>query len=299
MAYTTIETIKKILQTLPTVFPNIYNEEIILNLFDKSYLQYNNIDTGSENVKIIRAVEPTEQTGIVLNDFNFSDLSADLIVPKTVVVAENNTIQTVYIENKDYIIDYQTGKIARATGTSISNGQSVFVAYLPFTKLTDGSDYNINLTEGSINRRAGTSIPDRATLYVDYSHAQVDVSDDLINECIDETTAIFDKLIKDSVIGSTEKAIESAATNYTMYIICLSQSQKTLRAFRADSNDIGKEWMNLSKSYLETAETFLSSYLNFGNFNAATHKINENSTFADRPTRFSFRSGRSQGSETE
>lgn len=264
---------------MPTTFPNIFNEEVLFEAYDKTHLQYNTIDTGTEIVKAIRQIIPDDETAI-LNAQTYANLSANLIVPKTVVVANSATLTTLYVENEDYIIDYSNGKIRRTSSTDISDGQTIYIWYLPYVKLTLNSDYNFDYTEGSINRRAGSSIQDGATIYIDYSHSQVDVSDNLIDEVILQTDAMFDKIIKTEFINSTEKAIESAATNYCMYLISLSQAQKTLRLSRTVSDDLGKVWIELSKSYFATANTFLSSYLAFGSLSSGDKKLNANSTFA-------------------
>ena len=284
MAYTDSATVKKILQVLPTTFPNVFNEEVVLNLFDKTFLQYNNVDTGTEVVKINRTNDPDKDT-VTLNDTTPANLTPSLIVPKTVVVANDDTLTVVYVENKDYIIDYSVGTIERASvGGSISNGASVTVWALPFTQLSEGSDYNIDITEGSIVRRAGTSIPDKATVYVDYSHSQVDVSDDLIDEVILQTEARFDDILKEEFVGtSTEQGIRSAATNYCMYLIALSQAQKALRQSRTTSDDLAKIWISLSDSYFNSSNVFISKFLKFGNLNPGEANINCNSTFSDRP----------------
>ena len=294
MAFTNSATVKKIIQTLPTTFPNIFDEELKLDSFTKSFLQYTAIDAASEVVKIVRQITPTNQNLITLNDETPANLSGTFIVPKTVVVASDQTLATLYIENDDYLINYSTGTVARCLGTTIPNGSTISIWYIPYTQLTEGSDYNIDNAEGSIVRRAGTSIPDGARVYIDYSHTQQDVSDNLIDETILQSDEFFLKIIKDEHLASMEQTIKSASTNYTMYLICLSMSQKALRLGRTISDDLADKWIKLSEHYLSSAETFLSWYRKFSRYNEGDKKINENATFADRPPRFSFKPGRSK-----
>jgi hypothetical protein len=287
-SYTDIDTVKKLLQSMPTIFNNIQDEKITFNDFDKSYLQYTNIDVDSEIVKIIRTVTLTNDNP-TLTDNTEINLSGTFIVPNTVVVADSLTLTTIYVENKDYIINYTTGKISRTTvGSSITNPQTVYVWYIPYVQLTDGSDYNTDDDEGSLNRRAGTSIPDKATVYVDYSHSQGNVPDDLIAELILETDSIINNVIKATEVDSTDKALNSAATNFVMYLICLSQSQKILKLSRTISDDVGEAWIKLADSYLSAANKFLAFYKFSPTFNPGKTVINEDSTFGSRKnTRFS------------
>jgi len=288
VAYTDIDTIKKILQAMPKIFANIKNEEIVFTAFDKQDLQYSNIDDTTEIVKIIRVATPS-QDQVTLNDTTEADLTGTFIVPNTVVVASDLTLTTHYIENKDYIIDYDSGKISRASvGGSIPNGASVYVWYLPFVQLTSSSDYNIDNDEGTLTRRAGTSIPNGATTYVDYSHSQGNVPDDMIQESIDETENFFSTIIKSEYLTSTDETLKSASTNHCMYLICLSMAQRDLKIGKKTGSNLANEWMKLSDDYFTTYERFIGKFVEFSAFNAGDKRINKNSTFANLPNKTSL-----------
>ncbi len=293
MAYTDIETIKKILQAMPKIFNNIENQELVLEVYEKSDLQYTDIDVDSEVVKIIRTVTPISENP-TLNDASTAKLASDKIVPNTVVVANLQTLDTIYVENKDYIIDYTDGKISRATvGSSIPNNTAVYIWYIPFVQLTAASDYNIDIANGTVNRRAGTSIPDGARVYVDYSHSQGNVPDDTITECISQTESYMDTILKTEYIGSAENNIKSASTNHTLYLICLSMAQRALKIEKNTADEVAKYWIPLSEDYLKAFDKFIGPYILVSNFNAGDKAKNKKTTFTT-DERSSFSAGKAK-----
>lgn len=266
MALTNIDTIKKIIQNTSVYKPTIYNEKIQLTLFEAGQIPNTNIVTDTENIKIIRQNEPTldSKSPITLNNQDPVSLSNSLIVENTVVVASSLLLSVVYTENKDYIIDYYTGKIERTSlGSSITSRSQVYVWFIPFIKLSSGSDYNIDYSAGTIKRRAGTSIPNKASIYVDYTHAQNVPMDDAIYECIYEMEAFLENKLKAGFdFDSDNRALKSAATNFSIYLLCLAQAFKELTiASKTSSDDIAKQWFSLADKYLKVAKDLFGPFL--------------------------------------
>jgi len=266
MALTNIDTIKSLIQSFLITIPNILNERIQFELFEASQLEHTNIDNLSETVKIIRDALPLldVKSPITLTDQDPVSLTSQKIVWDTVIVSNTLSLTTIYVENDDYIIDYTNGTITRTTtGTTIPNGGTIYIWYLPFTILTSGSDYNINYDFGTLTRRAGSSIPNNATIYVDYSHSQATVTDTSLLEIIDEMEHFVKPRLKSGfTLDSDDAGLKSAATNFCLYLFCLSQSLKELHvAGKDDSDKLASQWMKLSDKYLDTANVLFSKYL--------------------------------------
>lgn len=266
MALTDIETIRKVIQAEKITIPDEINESLKLKLLEGAQLEFSNITENSETVKIIRVNTPQADSHnpITLNNQNPVDLDAQKIVPNSGVVAIDLTLTTVYIENRDYIIDYENGTVARTSiGSTIANGGQVFVWYLPFVVLTNGDDYGIDYQSGRINRRTGTTIPNEAVVYVDYNHTETSPGESLIKELIEEMEAFIEPRLKSGItLNSADKGLKAASTNYVLYSYCLAACIKELTIARRDqSDDIAKQWSALSEKYLANAKIMFGKYL--------------------------------------
>jgi len=266
MSLTNLSTILKILISGEIIIPDIFNEQVKLLVYDQTQMQNKNISSGSERVKIIRQSAPSANAGnpvTLINQVPVS-LSHQLIVPNTVVVASSLFLSTVYVENADFIIDYFNGTIERtSTGSTITSGGQVYVWYLPFTQLNQSDDYSLDYVSGKIKRKSGSSIPDKATVFVDYAISTVDsFSDTQIEELIKEMEAYIAPHLKPSYsITSTDEGLKAAATNYVLYLCCLSGSLNTLNYPNDISNKVSDSWLKLSEKYFSLASELFRTYL--------------------------------------
>jgi hypothetical protein len=285
---TDVETIKKIIQTDVVILPNVFNERIVLNLYEDSQLGHANVDEDTEVVKRIEVVAPQAEAGnpITLNANVPVNLDNQKIAWDSVVVAADAFAAVVYVENVDYIIDYTNGTVRRANvGSTIPDGGAVWVWTIPFAVMAEGSDYNINYDEGTITRRAGTDIPDGATVWVDYAHSQATVTDLAIRQAIAQSESfIASRLRGGFTMESDDEGLKSACTFFTMYNLCLSQMFKELNARgKENSDDLAKQWEKLAVKYQEIAAIYFSKYLNIPTLQAGG--IIKNRWVDNRPSR--------------
>jgi len=267
MALTDRKTINKMIQVVEVFIPSVEDEKIKLPLFDKAQLVHRSIVPGSEIIKIKKQFDVSADSSnpLTLNDQDPFNLNATKIVRDSVYVTDAVVAPvTLFIENADYIIDYNIGTIERTTiKSSIVNGSQVYVFYVPYEVLNVGNDYNIDYNTGEINRRAGSTIPNKATVYADYTHAQNTPSDAAIDECIIEMEyEIQPKLKSGYSLESPDRGLKAAATNYVLSLICLSQAFRELTmAEHKDASKLSIQWGNLSDKYRERAATLFSPFL--------------------------------------
>jgi len=268
LSLTDVFTVRKLLQIAAVSLPDVYNERVTLLAFEGAQLSNVNILPYSEVVKVIRTAVPFADPAnpITLNDTDPFSLAHQRIVWDSVVVADAPVLTTVYVENLDYIIDYNTGKINRtAAGSAIPSGGQVFVWYTPFTVLNRGNDYAINYSAGKISR-VNVLVPSGVTLYVDYTTPGFTLDDELIGELIFQMEAfIAPRLRSPYSLESTDPELKSAATNYVLYSFCLSASIRELSAVASsDSDNISSSWMKLADKYLALAKVLFSRFLSVG-----------------------------------
>jgi len=271
MAWTTLAEVKRHIQAgtnTPTV---ISNEEMILEATTQSLLLHGKVDAESEAVKICRQIIPTSEGPLVLTSTVPQSLANPYIIPGTVVVAADALLATVYIENKDYVVNYTNGTVERCTtGSSIPSPGTIYIWYLKFSLLSRSTDYEIDNTAGAINRRVGGTIPDHATVFVDYSHSEGSVTDELIEQAIIEAEEYMALKLKGSVSTTQpDQTLKSAATYYALRAIACDQAYKTLQAERSSASDnIADIWMKLAEKYERMAIEFFSKYVNISQLNA-------------------------------
>ncbi len=253
--FTTNTIIKKHLQLFDNEVPNIFNERILLSATNKTQLANVNIDVGSETVKALLQVTPTQEAAVILTGTTFVSLANALIAIDTVLVAKDSNLSVVYAENLDYVVDYTAGKIARTTGSTISNPQTVFIAYNNFTSFVKDTDYNIDFDAGQINRTSGSAIKDESYAFIDYANTGSTITDDIINQAILEAEAFMVERLKATfTTSSSDQGLKTSATYFSLAIIALSQAVKEgNRLAREDSAQISQQWRLLHDRYFNFA----------------------------------------------
>lgn len=261
--WTSQTTIKKHIQNVTPPLPNVLNERIVLSGNNNSQLAHTNIDTGTEKVKICELSTPHADTGnpITLNGTTQVVLQKPLLLWDSVVIAADAGLSTIYVEGTDYIIDYTNGKIRRTSGGSIADGGTVHAWYLYFRKFISITDYTLTEASGLIKRSALGNIEDGATVFVDYSHSQTTVTDDIIDQAILEAEAwMVERLSSEYSASSSDQGLKSAATYFSLVIICLSQSFKETIAGRDDSDNLAKRWTELAEKYDHTGVLYFQKF---------------------------------------
>lgn len=262
--WTSSAIVKKHLQILTRLTADIFNERHILSGAAVEQLLQSNVDTGTENIKIMQLTAPHPDSGnpITLNGVTQVNLEKNHIAWDSVVVASDATLTTLYAENKDFIIAYESGKINRVTGSAIGDGSSVYVWYLYFNRFIKNTDYEIDYSAGEINRLLpGTSIPDGATVMCDYSHSQITVTDDIINQAIAEAEDFMVERLSDSyTTASVDQGLISTATYYALSIISLSQAYKETSRSIDESSALSNRLQQLSERYANLGDLYFQSF---------------------------------------
>jgi len=265
MSWTTLATIRKHLQETTTPATVIEDEVHVLTGTDQVQLEHASITPQSEEVKTIDLGSPYSMGTIVLNGTNWRNLAHANLVPDSAVVAANLSLDTVYIEGTDYVMDYEQGKIKRVAGTAIPDGGSVYVWYFYYTIQVRDTDYQMDYNAGKLNRTAISAIADSSTVYADYTTSAGTVTDDLINEAITEAEdKILARLKDDYSSSSTDQGLKTGATELSLSIICNAKAMDMMLKSPSDESDgAASQWRSMSLRYevqaWETLDRFLKS----------------------------------------
>lgn len=265
MSWTTLSTIRKHLQETTVAATVIEDEQHVLTGTTQVQLEHASITSASEEVKTIDLGSPYAMGSVVLTGTNWRNLSHANLVPDSAVVAGNLSLDTVYIEGTDYVVDYEQGKVKRVSGTAIPDGGTVYVWYFYYTVHVRDADYQIDYNAGKLNRTAASAIADGSTVYVDYTTSAGTVTDDLINEAITEAEdKILARLKDEYSASSTDQGLKTGATELALSIICNAKGMDMMLKSPSDEADgAASQWRAMSARYevqaWETLDRFLKS----------------------------------------
>jgi hypothetical protein len=200
---------------------------------------------------------------VTLTGTSWRSLSHANLVPDSAVVAGNLSLDTVYVEGTDYVMDYEQGKLKRVSGTAIPDGGTVYVWYFYYTVHVKDTDYQMDYNAGKLNRTAAGAIADGSTVYVDYTTSAGTVTDDLINEAITEAEDKILARLKDEYSGSsTDQGLKTGATELSLAIICNAKAMDMMLKSPSDEADgAANQWRAMSLRYDEQAWETLDRFL--------------------------------------
>jgi hypothetical protein len=169
MAFTDLATIRKHLLSSETEAFSVVDIPIQLTGQTIHELADTNLTEWSETVKWRDSIPPVSDGPLELADEKDASLANSCLIPGTVAVALNKSLNTVYVEEVDYRIDCINGLIRRLDSGSIPNHQLVYVYYEKWGMFTRDDDYSMDYERGYIQRTQNSSIPDGANIFMDYT----------------------------------------------------------------------------------------------------------------------------------
>jgi len=263
MAFTTKEIVKKHILDHHLGSENVENEKIQLQGTDWIQLQKRMILEGSEKIKGKEQIEPTSED-ISFDTADIQNLSHSELIPDTFVAAGDSSLGTLYIENVDYHVDYDSGQITRITSGSIPQGARITVWYLYYRVYEKGVDYDFDYQRGRIKRRSSGAIESGQWVYADYTAEYGSLDDDAIVNAISEANSRIMDFIDSVHHDSNDKLLVSAETYLAVSIICRIRAMESISPSRGKTPAAGgadaMSWTALSDMYKKEAYNILSKY---------------------------------------
>jgi hypothetical protein len=265
MAFTTKEIVKKHILDHHLGSSKVENEQFRLSGADWTQLQRKMILPGSEKIKGKEQLDPTRED----IDFSASDaqnLSHSDLIPDTVAAGGDSSLGTIYIENIDYHVDYESGRISRLSSGSIPQGATITVWYLYYRVYERGIDYDIDNQRGRVKRRSSGAIESGQTLYADYTAEYGSLDDEAIVNAISEANSRILDFIDTIHQDSNDKLLVTAETYLAVSIICKIRAMESISPSKGktESSD-ARSWTALSDMYKKEAYNILSGYAGPGN----------------------------------
>ncbi len=263
MSFTTPILVKTHLLT--STFPEqvIRNYPVSFNGTPRVELPHHNLVADSAAVKQDLQAAPFMDNSATLKGEEFVALQYSQLVPGSVVVTLSEALTALFVEERDFQVDYTLGALRRlATGT-IPDQQPVIVYYSYFTLFERDTDYTLDDQTGLLTRAEDGAIADGAAALVDYVVTAGTVEDDLIEQAITEAEdMIIRSLAEEYNASSTNQGLKTGATELALSIICRALTMEALsRRATTDIPGRAKEWQQLARTYEQQAWQTLAPFL--------------------------------------
>lgn len=262
MSWTDSTTIKKHLfdlDIMPTEFSDI---RVSFDGTGVAALPHKGLVSLSENVKVLAALEPTEQTGVAFAGETWVQLSYTNLLPDNIVVVSDVGMTTIYEQDKDYAVDWVNGKVRLIDGGNIDVGSSNVLYYLRYQIMIKDTDYTIDYDTGQITVKAGGSLEPETKVWVDYQIFALTGADQLIPDAITEAEdKILGNLKEDYDGSSQDQGLKTGATELTLAIISRGLASRALMDGLTSAEGRARAWRELALTYETSAWRTLRSFL--------------------------------------
>ena len=262
MPFTSVDLVKKHLLQHQVGLTERENVLLKLSGITAAQLPDRNLVANSEKVKGKEQIVPTQQT-VDFASWDTVQLPNSELIPETAVLAEDSSLGTIYVENVDYHLDYESGKISRLSSGTIPSASQAVIWYLYFRVYQKGIDYSLDYGQGKVTGLASGAVEEGQWVFVDYQVEFGFFSDDLIANAIVEADAQMISKLDSAYLESEEQNLISAQTYWAISILCHSKSLEALNQNLPgnQAKALSESWAVMAKVYRKQAEDLLSLFI--------------------------------------
>jgi hypothetical protein len=266
LAFTSIATVRHHLLGNRMAEMTVENVPVRMDGLDPTPLPHHGLLAKSEVVKWAAENVPVLEGPVQLEGYGLTALAHSPLILASEVVTLGESLSTVYVAERDYIIDCAQGSIRRVAGSEIPDPRLVFVYYLYYQLFERETDYEIDPVAGTIRRTESTSIPDGAQVLVDYTISTGSISDELIELAMAEA---HDRIVRSLATGfsasSTDQGLQTGETELVLAILARDLAAEALALYTgSDAAGRAREWLELFNQHeahaWQTLRPFLDPY---------------------------------------
>ncbi|MEW5795790.1 MAG: hypothetical protein AB1772_05465 [Candidatus Zixiibacteriota bacterium] len=257
MSYTTVEQVRRHLIVPYPVEDQVFDQPVILTGSNFVRFYGGGVESDSVRVKSIQSHEPIRSS--VMLSGGTATISAGVIVPGSVVVASDSSLGQVYVENVDYVVDYDGGTISAKVGGALGSSQTVTVWFLPYALYEAGGDYTLDAAAGQIKRQAGGAIADGETVRLDYQPVFVSVADEIVQNAVTLANGMIESEVDPERQFEVDHSLGAAATYRALEIVCRAAASRELAAQRGGDKS-ATVWIKLADDYAVRSDALLKNF---------------------------------------
>lgn len=257
MPYTSIEQVRHHLPLPSALSEKISDFAVTLAADDYVPFHHGAVETDSVVVKSVHAGGPirlivTPENGRVF----FSEVP---VVARSVVVASDSSLGTVYSENVDYVVDYAEGQLTLKNNGGLSNGVPVTIWYLPYTTYTGGIDYQLREDRGEIKRLPSGSIAPGETVFLEFRPVFLSLTDEIIAHAVAQANRMVENEVDVEAQFEADPMLSAAATFRALETVCRAAAAQELAGSRS-RDKTAAAWMKLADDYAGRSEQLIKSF---------------------------------------
>jgi hypothetical protein len=260
MSFTNIDLVKKHIREHQLGATNIENVSCHLLGETPFQLPHINLLPSSERVKGKEQNVPTQED-VSFSTSDTASLAQKELIPDTVVVAKDSSLGEIYVENIDYSIDYDNGRITRIPDGSIPLGSEIVIWYLFFRIYSKDADYQIDYNKGQITRINSGEIEDGQWVLADYTVEFGLLSDEVMTNAMVEANDEILKVIDPSYSESTDQSLVTVETYLAVSILCNIKALEVMSQNPGSTAEsLSSAWSNMSSVYRERVFDLLREF---------------------------------------
>ncbi len=262
MAYTNIELVKQHLLSVERTLAIIRDHRVIFSDSGTVDLPHSTIKKNSEVVSGLQSNKPRSEH--VTFDDDVKALSSQHLLHESVVIASDDSLGKVYIENADYVVDYPAGSVCRVSDGDIETGASVTVWYVPCAVYDRNADYYISYENGTVTRIDGGRIQPGQIAFIDYEIEAGVFSDDAISRAINEASIQLSILVDDQKAEAASKELTVAETYLVVAILTQIRALEAAQSSTLTSSgrsSVSSGLLQLSNRYRDDFRQLVRPYV--------------------------------------
>lgn len=187
------------------------------------------------------------------------NLSGLPILRGSVVAASDSSLGRIFVENLDYIIDYESSTLLPKSGGALVIGETIVVWHIPMTQYVAGEDYSIDYERAEIRRLAGGNIASGETVCLDFVPVFAGFDDELLAVAVNEANSLVESEVDPERQFGADESLVAAATAKALEIVCYSAATRELSNGRG-LDRIALAWLKLAESYQTRSAKLLGAF---------------------------------------
>lgn len=261
MPFTTRDIVKKHILDHHIGSVSVENEPIVMTATDYTSLQRRMILIDTEKVKGKEQIEPSRADVSFVGSDTF-DLSHSELIPDTVVIAADSSLGTIYAENIDYHVEYDSGQVSRISSGTIPPGANMVAWYMHYRLYQRGVDYDFDYQRGRVRRKSSGVIESGQRLFIDYTAEFGGLDDEAMDNAITEANDQILSFIDNTHRDSTDRSLVTAETYLAVSIICRIRAMESISPSGNLANNAqeAKSWSSISDTYKKETYDLLAKY---------------------------------------
>lgn len=262
MAWTDPDTVKKHLPDLQRRPDRLRDVPVRLDDYGTAELPARGIIENSERVKIPAAGTPVRESPLVLTGEVWKSLTYDQLLPQSLTLAADDTLQTLYQLDRDFAVDWAGGRLRRLPGSTIPDGGTVAAYYARYQIAVRGADYAIDYAAGTLSALPGGILHPGTTVYLDCELSAAGDVDALVETALAEAEdLILARLKPEYGPESTDPGLRTGAGALTLAILCRALAARALADGAASAEGRARGWRELADAYDDFARRALMPFL--------------------------------------